>query len=361
MTSMNFIGLDIHKKTISFCVKDISGKVLSEGKIPATRQGLQEWVGTLVKPWTVAIEATMFTGWIYDYLRSDAAAVKVAHPLMLRAIAVAKKNDRIDAGRIADCLRRGDRREIELRPAESRVKVAQKYLILRQRGERQEWTWLKGAPDRHSRRSLAWENLLTARRENALQGDAEVESEIRHQVVVRLIAAHYRHHVRGHGLILCGVAGVGIRGGTACLHETCISRLAGLSPNSGPVDAVDGVSMSRHLGFEQRDGIRATGFAEIMQGEARPLARVHWSAPLEIGKRKVAFPVSPVGGSQQREERRVLGDGHELAVAKGPPCGREVEREYPYFCYKRICHVAFSFAARFGWGIFPVAQCRNSA
>jgi hypothetical protein len=51
--------------------------------------------------WTVAMEATMFTGWIYDYLRPHAAAVKVAHPLMLRAIAVAKKkNDRIDAGRI---------------------------------------------------------------------------------------------------------------------------------------------------------------------------------------------------------------------------------------------------------------------
>ena len=84
MTSMNFIGLDIHKKTISYCVKDISGKVLSEAKIPATRQGLQEWVGTLLKPWA------------NDYLRPYAAAVKVAHPLMLRAIAVAKKkNDRI--------------------------------------------------------------------------------------------------------------------------------------------------------------------------------------------------------------------------------------------------------------------------
>jgi len=34
-----------------------------------------------------------------------AEKVKVAHPLMLRAIAAAKKNDRIDAGKIADCLR----------------------------------------------------------------------------------------------------------------------------------------------------------------------------------------------------------------------------------------------------------------
>src|SRR4030088_836017 len=60
----------------------------------------------LPQPWTVAMEATMFTGWIYDYLLPHAAAVKVAHPLMLRAIGAAKKkNDRIDANKIADCLR----------------------------------------------------------------------------------------------------------------------------------------------------------------------------------------------------------------------------------------------------------------
>jgi transposase len=34
-----------------------------------------------------------------------AEKIKVAHPLMLRAIAVAKKkNDKIDASKIADCL-----------------------------------------------------------------------------------------------------------------------------------------------------------------------------------------------------------------------------------------------------------------
>ena len=48
----------------------------------------------------------MFTGWIYDHLLPHAEKVKVAHPLMLRAIAAAKKkNDRIDAAKIADCLR----------------------------------------------------------------------------------------------------------------------------------------------------------------------------------------------------------------------------------------------------------------
>jgi hypothetical protein len=35
------------------------------------------------------MEATIFTGWIYDHLRPHAEEVKVAHPLMLRAIAAA--------------------------------------------------------------------------------------------------------------------------------------------------------------------------------------------------------------------------------------------------------------------------------
>src|SRR5271163_4274049 len=103
---MHFIGLDIHKKTISYCVKDVSGKVLFEGTVLATRIHLDQWMKTLPAPWTVAMEATMFTGWIYDHLLPHAAAVKVAHPLMLRAIAAAKKkNDRIDASKICDCLR----------------------------------------------------------------------------------------------------------------------------------------------------------------------------------------------------------------------------------------------------------------
>lgn len=67
---------------------------------------LDDWIKTLPQPWTVAMEATIFTGWIYDHLKPHAAATKVAHSLMLRAIATAKKKkDSIDAGKIADCLR----------------------------------------------------------------------------------------------------------------------------------------------------------------------------------------------------------------------------------------------------------------
>ena len=103
---MYYIGLDVHKKTISYCVKDVSGFIHAEGSMGATRIELDRWMKALPQPWTAAMEATIFTGWIYDHLLPHAAQVKVAHPLMLRAIAAAKKkNDRIDAGKIADCLR----------------------------------------------------------------------------------------------------------------------------------------------------------------------------------------------------------------------------------------------------------------
>src|SRR6201984_850260 len=103
---MYYIGLDVHKRTISYCVKDAAGHVHQEGKIGSTRRELDAWIKTLPQPRTIAMEATIFTGWIYDHLLPHAEKVKVAHPLMLRAIAAAKKkNDKIDAGKIADCLR----------------------------------------------------------------------------------------------------------------------------------------------------------------------------------------------------------------------------------------------------------------
>jgi len=78
----------------------------SRGVIPATRPALIEWMKTLPQSWTVAMEATLFTGWIYDFLKPHAFEVKVAHPEMLKAITAAKKkNDQSDAQKICDLLR----------------------------------------------------------------------------------------------------------------------------------------------------------------------------------------------------------------------------------------------------------------
>jgi transposase len=82
------------------------GHVHQEGKVGSAQRELDAWVRTLPSPRMIAMEATIFTGWFYDHLLALAEKVKVAHPLMIRAVAAAKKkNDKIDARKIADCLR----------------------------------------------------------------------------------------------------------------------------------------------------------------------------------------------------------------------------------------------------------------
>jgi hypothetical protein len=71
MEPMYFIGLDVHKRKSSYCVQDGGGKVYAEGSLPATRIELDQWMKTLPQPWNEAMEATMFTGWIYDHLRKQ--------------------------------------------------------------------------------------------------------------------------------------------------------------------------------------------------------------------------------------------------------------------------------------------------
>jgi transposase len=91
---------------IAYCVKTIDGRLVEAGKIEASRKSLDEWLCRLPGPWIGAMEATIFTGWIYDYLKPHAVDLKVAHPEMLKAITAAKKkNDRDDAEKIVDLLR----------------------------------------------------------------------------------------------------------------------------------------------------------------------------------------------------------------------------------------------------------------
>jgi transposase len=121
MNIMHYIGFDIHKKVISFCEKQMDGTIVDLGVISATRKSLTAWVKERNTLWIGAMEATLFTGWIYDYLLPHAQELKVAHPAMLKAITAAKKkNDAADAEMIADLLRCNLLPECYMAPEEQR-------------------------------------------------------------------------------------------------------------------------------------------------------------------------------------------------------------------------------------------------
>jgi transposase len=108
VNSMHYVGLDVHKKTISYCLRQADGTIVQEGTIPSTRQALAGLLEGFPQPWVAGLEATMFSAWIYDHIRAQGGSVKVAHSMMLKAIAAGKrKNDRVDARKIADLLHAG--------------------------------------------------------------------------------------------------------------------------------------------------------------------------------------------------------------------------------------------------------------
>src|SRR5215813_7591591 len=106
MNVNHYIGFDVHKKSISYCVKTADGTMVEESTLRATHLALREWAQKRREPWHGAMEATLFSGWIYDTLKPYAAELQMGHAAMMKAIGASKKkNDKLDARKTADLVR----------------------------------------------------------------------------------------------------------------------------------------------------------------------------------------------------------------------------------------------------------------
>ena len=106
MNDIYYIGFDVHKKSVSYCAKTASGEILQEGQLAARREVLRAWAAGQPQPWRGAMEATLFSAWIYDTLKPYAQRLDMAHPARMKAIASGKKkSDRLDARTMADLRR----------------------------------------------------------------------------------------------------------------------------------------------------------------------------------------------------------------------------------------------------------------
>ena len=122
MEELYHAGFDLHKRTIVIDVKDGMGKSIQKGTVQASRQALNDWCLTAPRPFVAIMEATLFTGWVYDELLPHAQDVKVANPMLLHYISKGKKkNDRLDAGKLADLSRVDMVPEVYMLPKEVRL------------------------------------------------------------------------------------------------------------------------------------------------------------------------------------------------------------------------------------------------
>ena len=105
---MKYVGIDLHKKTISACVvvkengkKQVAARKRLECQDEA---GIAAWFGALGK-FEVVVEATASYEWFLKLVEPLAQRVLLAHPKKLRIIAESKrKSDRLDAQVLAEFL-----------------------------------------------------------------------------------------------------------------------------------------------------------------------------------------------------------------------------------------------------------------
>jgi len=101
-----YVGLDIHKKTITAVVMDKEGNIKTRTKFRNTTEDIYSFMETLQPNTKVVMEACSVWEQIYDLFQEEGFNTILAHPLKLKAIASARiKNDSIDAKILADLLR----------------------------------------------------------------------------------------------------------------------------------------------------------------------------------------------------------------------------------------------------------------
>ncbi len=102
---MNFVGVDLHKKTIVMCVVNQARQVLQSHRLAcADTSGVRQWFEKL-GPFQVVVEATASYEWFVHLIEPLAERVVLAHPGKLRVIAEStRKTDKLDAKILAEFL-----------------------------------------------------------------------------------------------------------------------------------------------------------------------------------------------------------------------------------------------------------------
>lgn len=107
---MLYIGIDVHKKICTACIKDREGRVVDELTFPNTSYGIDMLLEAIDGKEAKAVIESTSNLWLRVYLSLEVAGVEVllANPKKTKAIAEARlKNDKIDASTLADLLRAG--------------------------------------------------------------------------------------------------------------------------------------------------------------------------------------------------------------------------------------------------------------
>ena len=104
MDSTKYMGLDVHKETISIAVLNSSGKLVMETIIETKASMLVQFVQGLRGNLHVTFEEGTWAAWLYDLLKPQVTKVLVCDPRKNALLKTGNKSDRIDARKLAELL-----------------------------------------------------------------------------------------------------------------------------------------------------------------------------------------------------------------------------------------------------------------
>jgi transposase len=105
MNDAKYIGMDVHKETISIAVMDASGKVVMETILETKALTILQFVHGLRGSLHLTFEEGTCAAWLYDLLKPHVTKIVVCDPRKNASMKEGNKNDKIDARRLAELLR----------------------------------------------------------------------------------------------------------------------------------------------------------------------------------------------------------------------------------------------------------------
>ena len=105
MDSKKYIGMDVHKESISIAVMNGAGKIGMECVIETKASMILQFIGGLRGDLHVTSEEGTSAAWLYDLLKPHVTKLLVCDPRKNASMREGNQSDKIDAHRLAELLR----------------------------------------------------------------------------------------------------------------------------------------------------------------------------------------------------------------------------------------------------------------
>jgi len=105
MADVHYIGLDVHRDTISVAVLSREGKLVMQSVVPTLASALLDLLRGIRGTLHVTFEEGIHSAWLYDLLQRKVTRVLVCDPRKNKLLKSGNKGDLIDARKLAELLR----------------------------------------------------------------------------------------------------------------------------------------------------------------------------------------------------------------------------------------------------------------